>query len=232
MELEKKKFILDIILAVFVVISLGISIRSCRTSEKAEKTATEAIEISKKSNEIAKEANKISHDALETSQYQFLQINRPYITLAPKKFKDGLYWKVTQQENTVLIVLQYEIKNVGNVSAKNISFPDKIAVGPKMKLKDYAYVFYKKPSKVSLGPGDDFIITPNMLMEYENEEEAKINFAHFISDKSDGTTLLLSVNYTNELDESQKYRTFMQNRIHNDEALILKSEMIVLTEDE
>lgn len=224
MELEKKKFILDIITAVIVVISLGISIRSCRTSDKAEKTATEAIEISK-------EANKISNDALETSNYQFLQINRPYITIAPIKFKDGLYWELTQHENTVLIVLQYEIKNVGNISAINISLPDNIAVGPNMKHKDDPNVFYEKPSDVSLGPGDDFIIAPHMQLGFENEEKAKSNLAQFISDKYEGMTFQLSVDYTNELDESKKYRTFMLNRIHNNKALILKSEMVILTED-
>lgn len=231
MGFEKQKSILEIIIAVCAVISICISIRSCKISTNAEKNSTNAIEISENSNKIATEANKISKNAFETSQYQFLQINRPYIVVAPKKFEDKLYWKVTQQENKVLIDLKYEIKNVGNVSARNISIPDKLSVGHNMKLKKDSILSFKIPDKVSLGPGDDFVITTNVIMQYENEEDANTNYTHFTSDESEGVTYLFSVNYTNELDESQKYRTFMQNRIHNDRAVILKSEMVVLTED-
>ena len=214
MELENKKFILDIIIAVSVVISLGISIRSCRTSEKAEETA--------------KEANKISNAALETSQYQFLQINRPYITLSPIKFDNGMYWKVTQQDNVVKVALKYKIKNVGNVAAKDIELPNKIGIDPKMKLKKDASVLYQKPRKVTLGPGESFTIEPILMMGYENEEIAKKKYVYLISDKSYGADFLLPLNYTNELDETQKYRTFMQNRIYKEKALIIKSEMINL----
>lgn len=205
--LEKAKFLLAILLALFAAISMFISIKSCN---------------------ISKEARKDAKDALQTSQCQFLQINRPYIILNPKKFDNGWFWKVDQNEKQVEITLKYEIKNVGNVTAKDISLPDKIFVG---NLKNDTPVVYKKMGKVTLGPGDDFIIESKMAMGYENEELAKKQLDYLISDKSANTTFLLSVNYANELDESQKYRTFVENRIHNDKALLVKSEMLILPDN-
>ena len=228
---NRKKFIFDIIMLIVAVVAVGVSMKSCQVAEQAEINSDKAILISEGSNKIAKEANKISNDALETSQAQFLQINRPQINLNPKRFKNGWFWKVTQHENTVLISLQYEIKNVGNVAAKNITFPDQLAIGTKTRLQKDAEVVFRKLDNVTLGPGDDFVITFDILLQYENEKDAKANRDYLISDKSEGQTSLLSVNYTSVLDETQKYRTFMENRIHNDQAVILKSEMLILTEN-
>lgn len=206
---EKKKFYLDLAMVIVVLISVVISIRSCQVSENAEDTAKEA---------------------LDTIKYQFIQTNRPYIILSPKKFDDGLFWKVGRKGNMVEVALKYEVKNVGNIGAKDINIPDKLAIGPGTKLKEGAQVIYSKMGKVTLGPGDDFNMEAITSMEYESEEEAKRNLAHFISEKSKGVTFLISVDYTNELDESQKYRTLMMNRIHNEKALLIKSEMFNLSD--
>jgi len=211
MEFGKGKMVLDILMAAFVLISLGISAKSCR---------------------VAENARKIAGDSLETSRYQFIQINRPYIILCPKRYKNGLFWKVKQHDNTVVIDLQFEIKNVGNVSAKNISLPNEFSVGPKIKLSPNAVGKYIKPDKVTLGPGDELIAAAKFILEYGNEEEAQINLEHIVSGKSEGVTMLFSVDYTNELDVSKKYRTFMENLIHKDSVRVLKSEMLDLVEEE
>lgn len=225
MEIENQKIVLDIVMVLFVAGSIVISIKSCTISENAEKAAKNAIEVSENSNRIAGEA-------LEISKYQFIQVNRPYIIISPKKYENGQFWKVNQKGKAVEIDLQYEIKNVGNIAAKNVSLPEKLVVGPKMNLREGASIIFQKTGKVTLGPGEDFIVTIQMKIEYDNIEDARKNQEHFISDKSKGTLFQLSVNYTNELDEAQKYRTFMMNRIHNDTAQVIKSEMFMITEDE
>lgn len=58
----------------------------------------------------------------------------------------------------------------------------------------------------------------------------KKNYNYVRSNKSTGVDIQLSFTYVHELDNSQKYRTIVMNRIHNDIALILKSEMINLNE--
>ena len=205
----KKKFVFDLIMLFVAVIAIGVSIKSCRISEEAEKSANEALDISK---------------------FQFLQVNRPYIILSPKKFDNGQYWKITQEGSIIRVALKYEVNNVGNVAAKDIKLPEKIGLGPRMKLNEGAPVYYQKMGKVTLGPGDSFSIEPNIVMGYKNEEVAKEQFEHLISDKSYGADFLLSVNYTNELDETQKYRTFIQNRIHKNKAQLIKSEMLNLND--
>jgi hypothetical protein len=177
-------------------------------------------------------SNQIAKDAVETTKHHFLQINRPYIILSPKKFDDKQFWKVKQQGDAVEIIVKYEIKNVGNVVAKDIRLPNNVAIGPKLKLEEGAPVIYTRSNKVSLGPGDDFIVESGMKIHYETEEEARKNYEHFLSDKSEGMTIGFSVSYTNGLDESKKYRTLVENKIHNEKATVLKSEMLVLHDND
>lgn len=200
---KKKKFILESITVIVACVALWVSIRSCQ----------------------------ISKDATETSKFHFIQVNRPYLIIAPKKFEDGKFWKLAQINNQVQVILQYEVKNVGNVAAKDISTPDKLVFGPSKILQKGAPVIFRKPGKITLGPGDDFTLTATVLMDHTDEEAAKKDVKHLTSEKSEGVTFLLSVDYTNELDESQKYRTFVENKIHNEQAHIIRSEMFSLNPD-
>lgn len=180
---------------------------------------------------VSVRANHTAADALETSKYQFVQINRPYIILSLKKYDNGQFWEVTQIDKAVEVKIKYEIKNVGNVAAKNISLPDKIKVdivGPKVNPKQAVPIIFQKPGKITLGPGDSFITEARLRMEYDNAKDARKNKEYHISDEYEGDIFQLSIDYTNELEGSQKYRTFVLNKIHNNEAQIIKSETLTL----
>lgn len=221
----KIKIWVDIVMVIAVIISILISSKSCQISDIAEKTAHNAVQISKESNKIAKEA-------LDTSKYQFIQVNRPYLIVGPAKYDNGEFWKITQESNVVVVNFKYKIKNVGNVAAKDIKIPDKIVLGPKTKLsKGAPLLFQKETGKVTLGPGDDYIFVVGTKLGYEDEDKAKKNLEYFRSDRSEGVTFQISVEYANELDGSQRYRTFMMNKIHNDTAKIIKSEMLNISEE-
>lgn len=224
MELEKKKFIVAILMLLLIAVSTGVSIGSYIVSKNAEKRANEAIEKSEDSNKIAEEA-------LETNRYQFIQVNRPYLIVSPKKYDNGQFWQVSQEENVVVVRLKYKIENVGNIAAKDIKLPDKVTAGPKMNLKEGTPIYYRKMGKITIGPGDSYVANAEIMMGYESTEEAKTNVEHFISPESEGITIQIPVNYTNELDSSQKYRTFMMNKIHNDKSQIIKSEMLNFSGD-
>ncbi|RJP29703.1 MAG: hypothetical protein C4533_01575 [Candidatus Omnitrophota bacterium] len=204
----------DLIVTIVAVVALVVSVRGCCVS-------TDAYRLSKESKNIAK-------DALDTGKYQFIQINRPYVLISPKKFNDGSFWKIQQKSNHVEIIVKYEIKNVGNVAAKNIELPDNLIIGQETKLKRDAPVSYKKMSEVTLGPGDFYELVCSFVLDYSDEEAAKNNYEYIVSDSSEGLTLLLAVTYTNEIDGFMEYRTIVENRIHNDNALIIKSEMLNL----
>lgn len=127
--------------------------------------------------------------------------------------------------------MEYEIKNVGNVAAKNVSYPNKLEVGPKMNLKDDAPFSFQNVGKVSLGPGETLIGTVKIKIDYDSINESKKVKEHLISSNSHGTLFQLSVNYINSIDETQQYRTLMLNKIHNDTAQVIKSEMLMQTVD-
>lgn len=80
--------------------------------------------------------------------------------------------------------------------------------------------------ELTLGSGDSFNIGSIIVMGYE-EEIAEKNYEHLISNESEGVAFHISINYINELNESQKYRIWMEDKIHNDRALLIKSESLV-----
>ena len=222
MHIEKTSLAIDAIVAVLVLVSIGISLRSCQISGKATNTAIDALEVAEASNYIAQEA-------LQTSSKQFIQINRPYILIIPKRHENNEYRKVSQKANAVEINLKCEVKNVGNVAAKNVHLADSLAA--RINLKDIP-VRFQKPDGIALGPGDGFMVRIQIRMEFDTVSEAKANREFLISDQDDGVSFPFSLNYENELDQSKEYRTFRLIRFKNDRAEIVKSEMTVFTKDD
>jgi len=219
------KIWLDIVMVIAVAISISISIKSCQISDNAETTSQNAVNI-------AKESNKIAKDALDSSQYQFIQVNRPYLIVGPSKYENGEYWDITLKSNVVEIIIKYKIKNVGNVAAKDIEIPDKIVLRLRTpKNNKVPFSFKKEIGKIALGPGDTYVCEINFELGYESDDKAKKYYDYQKSNRSEGVTFKISVEYSNELDESQQYRTVMLNEIHNDTAKIIKSEMIVINKE-
>lgn len=105
------KSIPQIVAALVAVVSIVISVKSCQ----------------------------IAREALDNSKQQFLQINKPYILITPKKFDDGQYWKLSLEDKTVVKRLKYQIKNAGNVIASNLSLPDimKMRLSLLRKMKEW-----------------------------------------------------------------------------------------------
>jgi hypothetical protein len=217
------KSILKILLVVLpIVIPILISVKSCQISESARDIAQQASKLSEDSNRIAREA-------LDNSKQQFIQINRPYILVSPKKFDDGLYWRLFLENKNVVKRLKYQIKNVGNVIATNLSLPDimKIEVESR-KQNDGMVITYEKPSNVTIGPGDSFTLNFTIKSTYATTQDARRNMEFYTSERYEGDTIQVSISYHNDLEPTKKYRTVVVNRIHNDTAHILKSEMLII----
>lgn len=216
------KSILDIIMIILVAASVGISVKSCQISEGARDIAQHASKVSENSNTIAKEA-------LNTSKQQFIQINRPYILVSPKKFEDDQYWQLFLEHKTVVKRIKYEVRNVGNVAATNLSLPDIMRIDIKSaKPIDGIETSFEKPGRVTLGPGDSFNLNTTFSVAYTTTQDAKKNMDFYLSEEYEGDTFRLSITYENELEVTKKYRTVIVNRIHNDKARIIKSEMLIL----
>ena len=185
------------------------------------KTANDAQDMAKQALKAAEDSNDIANNALKKSEKQFIQINRPHILLSPKRFDNGLYWKIIQQKNVVKIILKYEIENVGNVSAKDVDLPHNLMVASETPFKEDFHISYKKPTKTTLGPTQKFYIEPIIEKGYDSEGKAKNYLEQLISEKSQGITFSLSVNYINPLKATEKYLTLIKNIVYKDRVKII-----------
>jgi type II secretory pathway pseudopilin PulG len=203
--------IIAIVSAVVAVVSMIVSVRGCQISESANRTA---------------------QNALDKSQQQFIQLNRPYVTITPKKGADGRYWNLAQQDKSWVINVRYEIKNVGNVVAKDVSLPNKVSIRLSANREEESPVTYKRtPAGFALGPGESVRIDMIMIVHCKTSDDAKRDLESLVSRKSNGVLISAPVDYTNELDKSQKYRTFVVTRFFSDRALLIKQEMLCLPEE-
>jgi hypothetical protein len=176
-------------------------------------------------------ANRTAENAIETSRQHFIQINRPCVTLTPKKGSDGKYWHLTQLEKSIGINIRYEVVNVGNVIAKDIRLPDKVSLRLGARLEEASPVTYKKElGAFTLGPGQDCRVDMIQIIHFKTAEAAKQNLELLASDEKNGLRVSTAVDYGNELDKSQKYRTIVDTRFFSDRTVILKQEMLILNE--
>jgi len=209
---NKRKFYLQLILGVFVIASFFVSMKSCSISSKAQKTAAEALET--------------AAEALETSKRQFIQLNRPHITIAPEKFQNELYWIVIQKDRLVEIQIQFKIQNVGNVAAKNLCFPDELSIEPMEKAengRDSPNTINNHKPFITMAPGESKIYSVNSSMVYENSALALDNINYLHSEQSHGVEIEFYVQYENELNALKKFKTSVHHRIKKDSVQLLKS---------
>ena len=190
-----------------------------------------ALGISLCSNKIASDANRIAKETNEMSNYQFLQLNRPFIILSSKIFDNEQFWQIKQEGKIIKIVFKYKLKNAGNIIAKDIAFPDKVGLISGTKIKKYSQVHVDTYGELTIGPGASINIDQGLALDCENEENAKKYYEDLISDKSPGIDVPIWVNYTNELDETKRYKTFVKYKFYKNATVLIKSEMETLSDE-
>jgi hypothetical protein len=194
--------VLEILTVLIAIASLFVSIRGCVISKNAEKNAEEANALSKQ---------------------QFFQTNRPHVLLSPALIDDNMYWRFSEEANGLKVYIRYKLHNVGNVAATDISLPKELMLGPNMSNQQ---VTLKTPDgNISLGPSAKMLINSELTIKDTPGEKANVIVNRLRSEESKGLTLQIAVEYKSEVDKSQRFRTVMMNRIHNERAEILKSEM-------
>jgi len=197
---------LDLILVIIAVIALAVSIRSCKISNKAQR---------------------IANDALEASERQFLEENRPYLIIEPVPFKEtGSYFKIEQEEDRIKITLNYRMTNIGSVIAQNIIHP---SIATFYENKEPTVILPAKVTPISLGPGQK--ISANMWVMLEKIADVSIDeyIEGFYSGKNK-ITHQFPVRYFTELKPSLTYNAIVEYEIYTDHVIILKSEMTTLDE--
>ncbi len=184
---------IEIITIVLVIISLGVAVRSCD----------------------------IANEALEISNNQFYQINKPFIASRPIKYPDGKYIIFKREGKVISIDFQFEVKNLGNVAAANITYPEKFSINEKRSVVPGG-IEYKKPAQDTvLGPGDNFFLKMHTTLNFDNEEIAKKEYNEF--QQGEPVNIQSSVFYENDINRNQKFQLLEEYVITIDSNYIVKS---------
>lgn len=185
-----------------------------------------ALAISVKSCSVSKKANQLSQQAIEISTEQFFQENRPYIVLKPRKFtsSQNYYEYILQpEENRVTIVLQFEIRNKGNVAAKDVAGYSKAMAGK--SFSDLEAIDINPPNKLTLGPGEYYV----HVIKYSTvwSKESYENYVQKLSsEKGVELTVRVGVTYLSEVNPEQSFSSGVVTKItkHTAEAIDIKYE--------
>jgi len=172
---------------------------------------------------ISVKSFRLSENALEITREQFLQINKPYLSLKPIKYKNDNYFKIDQQDNIVMIKFQFELKNLGNVAAINVHPPNKMAV-PKKLLGEGSVLQYGLPPNVVLAPGNRLILVSSLKFLCESVTRAKEYVAEMNIEKQ-GITIYIPVNYESEIESDNTFQIIEGYIIKRNSARVIKSEM-------
>ncbi len=184
-----------------------------------------AIIVSVRSCQIAGQANQLSHQAIETSTEQFYQENKPYIVLRPRKYDESQsYYKYTllPEQNAVQIEIQYEIRNIGKVAAKDIAVYDELQVGKSSTQPEIRGL--NLPDKVTLGPGEDHVLRMTSTAGLADQESYDKYVQELSSEKGTEFTFQMGVTYVSEVNPEQSYSSTVMNKITKQRAGIVKIE--------
>jgi len=174
---------------------------------------------------ISKQANQLSKQAIETSTDQFFKENKPYITLKPRKIKEvQSYYKYTllPEQNAVAMELEYEIKNIGKVAAKDVAVFDKLQVGKSSTKTEIRGM--NLPNKITFGPGENFILGVQFLVGWDNKESYEKYVQKLSSEKGPELTIKMGMSYLSEFNPKQSFNSAVANKITKQRAKIIKIE--------
>jgi hypothetical protein len=121
-------------------------------------------------------ANRIAEGAQRASEKQFIGINRPLLTFTPMRL-DGWFVNPTNDGNRVSGRVKYEMKNVGSVIARNITFP-KIMVKTGTNLVPAEA---ERLNPLNLAPGANLFFELRYQSSYSSVEQAAALVAGFSS---------------------------------------------------
>lgn len=167
-------------------------------------------------------ANEIAKKALDISEQQFLQTNKPFLTLKPTKYRSiDRFVKLNRNKNVVNVEIQFKLANIGNVAASKIHTPDKVEI-PNAKIKEIALL-----PNLSLGPGDHVFIGWKVVMFKESDSDAIDFISKFEHDGDiEPIEVGLPIIYESELDSNMQHKLVSIFQISKGKVRIIKSEIV------
>lgn len=160
-------------------------------------------------------------NAVEISQRQFLEENRPYLLIEPVAFKKtDSYFKIDRNKDEVKINIRYRLTNIGNTIAKNIISPNQAII----QYREETDAFLSKVTPISLGPNQKI----NIIVWFLFKRKGDASIEGFINSYYSGKSHIsheFPVKYSTDLEPSLTYHTIVKHKISTDHAELLRSEM-------
>jgi hypothetical protein len=160
---------------------------------------------------------KISIDSKTSRQI----INKPELVIRPVKFKDtNTYLKSSQNGQIVSFEYNLQIKNRGNIAAKNITFPDR----PYLPEFEKEKVTYNKHQSITIEQGETVYAVSGFRIEFTSRQKTK-KIIQLTNDPSwPGITFEVEVKYKSDLEPDVQYIKKVGFQISKKEALLLINE--------
>ena len=148
-------------------------------------------------------------------------INKPELVIRPVKFEDtDTYLKCSRNGRTVSFKYNLQIKNKGNIAAKNITFPDKPHIPEFEKEK----VTYNELQAITIEQGESVFAASGFEIQFASRNKA-IKIIQLIDDPSwPGITFGVEVKYKSDLEVDVQYIKKVGFQLSKEEALLLINE--------
>lgn len=164
--------------------------------------------------------------ALEETRRQFSLINRPLITITPKRYQDGKLLVLSLSGNGIRIRHQLEIKNQGNIATKVLGIaPTSGATSPNISHDGKKFTPAITPVEgFALAPNQSVRVELEMRLEWATPEEAAQNLKQFLANEKEAFTIEMTAQYSSVADDTRKYRTYCMYRAMLNDAAIIRLE--------
>jgi hypothetical protein len=148
-------------------------------------------------------------------------LNKPELVIRPVKFEDThTYLKCSRNGRTVSFKYNLQIKNKGNISAKDITFPEKPYIPEFEKEK----VTYNGHQPITIEQGESVFAASGFEIQFRSRQKAE-KIIQLIDDNSwPGITFGVEVKYKSDLEADVQYIKKVGFQISKKDALLLINE--------
>lgn len=160
-----------------------------------------------------------ARSAVKSSEKQFLKINRPLLLVTPVRFANGEFLSVVANGREITYRNQYEIKNVGNVVAKNIQL-GRARVRDSKSGKVLPAEVEMLANNVSLGPGDYHTLVSELSLSMTNATAA----TNYVTKFNEAQEVRMLLSYTHALDTGLTFRVMRRDQIGRNSVVTLGSD--------
>jgi hypothetical protein len=148
-------------------------------------------------------------------------INKPELVIRPVKFETtDTYLKCSRNGHAVSFKYNLQIKNRGNISAKNITFPEKPHL-PEFKKEK---VKYDKLQSIALEQGETVFAVSGFEIQFKSNEKALKTIKLLDEPAWPGITFSIEIKYKSDLEPDVQYIKKVGFQISKEEALLLINE--------